>query len=177
MRTPRSHSCKSVLIVDDNPWIRKVLCERFQREADLAVCGEAENGKEASEKAKQLRPELIVLELSMPVMNGLDAARILRWLLPSVPLIMYSAFGDKLIERQARLIGIRELVPKSQDAAVLISKARSLLTPKGKLGKFARQRGCFSTISDSAFAADHSNVFGYSGFETQPQLRLLVLTV
>ncbi|PYX19192.1 MAG: hypothetical protein DMG87_12845, partial [Acidobacteria bacterium] len=46
-----------------------------------------------------------------------------------------------------------------------------------KLGKFARQRGCFSTISDSAFAADHSNVFGYSGFETQPQLRLLILTV
>ena len=120
--------------MDDNPWIRKVLCERFQREADLVVCGEAENGKEAIEKAQQLRPELIVLDLSMPVMNGLDAARILRRLLPSVPLIMYSmysAFGDKLIERQARLVGIRELVPKSQDAAVLISKARSLLTPRG----------------------------------------------
>ena len=129
MRSPSSQSCKSVLIVDDNPWIRKVLCERFQREADLVVCGEAENGKEAIEKAQQLRAELI--DLSMSVMNGLDAARILRRLLPSVPLIMYSAFGDKLIERQARLIGIRELVPKSQDAAVLISKARSLLTPKG----------------------------------------------
>src|SRR5437879_11389389 len=117
MRSPSSQSCKSVLIVDDNPWIRKVLCERFQREAGVAVCGEAENGKEAIEKAQQLRPELIVLDLSMPVMNGLDAARILRRLMPSVPLIMYSAFGDKLIERQARLIGIRELVPKSQDAA------------------------------------------------------------
>ena len=45
-----------------------------------------------------------------------------------------------------------------------------------KLGKFARQRGCFSTISDSAFARDHSNVLGYSGFDIQPQLRLLVLT-
>ena len=130
MRSPSSQSCKSVLIVDDNPWIRKVLCERFQREADLVVCGEAENGKEAIEKAQQLRPELIVLDLSMPVMNGLDAARILRRLMPAVPLIMYSAFGDKLIERQARLIGIRALVSKSQDAAVLISKARSLLTPR-----------------------------------------------
>ena len=78
-----------------------MLCERFQREADLVVCGEAENGKEAIEKAQQLRPELIVLDLSMPVMNGLEAARILRRLMPSVPLIMYSAFGDKLIERQA----------------------------------------------------------------------------
>src|SRR5438876_10278960 len=130
MRSPSSQSCKSVLIVDDNPWIRKVLCERFQRGADLVVCGEAENGEEAIEKAQQRRPALIVLDLSMPVMNGLDAARILRRLMPSVPLIMYSAFGDKLIERQARLIGIRALVSKSQDAAVLISKARSLLTPR-----------------------------------------------
>ena len=130
MRPPSSRSCKSVLIVDDNPWIRKVLCERFQREAGLAVCGEAENGKEAIEKAQQLRPELIVLDLSMPVMNGLDAARILRRLMPSVPLIMYSAFGDKFLEQQARLIGIRALVSKSQDAAVLINKARTLLTPR-----------------------------------------------
>src|SRR5437667_3212867 len=45
-----------------------------------------------------------------------------------------------------------------------------------KLGKFAGQRGSFSAISDSAFARDHSNVFGYSGFETQPQLPLLILT-
>jgi|SRR5690242_18648492 DNA-binding NarL/FixJ family response regulator len=130
MRPSSSHSFKSVLIVDDNPWIRMVLRERFQREADLAVCGEAENGKEAIEKAQQLHPKLIVLDLSMPVMNGLDAARILRRLMPSVPLIMYSAFGDKFLEQQARLVGIRALVSKSQDAAVLISKARSLLTPR-----------------------------------------------
>src|SRR5207245_9701250 len=107
MRTPHSHSCKSVLIVDDNPWIRKVLCERFQREADLAVWGEAENAKEAIEKAQQLRPELIVLDLSMPVMNGLDVARILRLLMLSVPLIMYRAFVDELIQRQSRIIRIR----------------------------------------------------------------------
>jgi hypothetical protein len=46
-----------------------------------------------------------------------------------------------------------------------------------KLGNFAGQRSSFNAISDSAFAADHSNVFGYSGFNTQPQLRLLILTV
>src|SRR5437660_11341425 len=100
MRSPSSQSCKSVLIVDDNPWIRKVLCERFQREADLAVCGEAENGKEAIEKAQQLRTELIVLDLSMPVMNGLDAALILTRLLPSQPLIMYSALSANRLARQ-----------------------------------------------------------------------------
>ncbi len=130
MKPPTSHPRKTVLIVDDNPWIRMVLRERFQREADLAVCGEAENGKEAIEKAQQLRPDLIVMDLSMPGMNGLEAARILKRLMPSVPLIMYSAFADKFLEQQARLIGIRALVAKSQDPAVLINKARTLLTPR-----------------------------------------------
>jgi len=125
MKPPTSHPRKTVLIVDDNPWIRMVFRERFQREADLAVCGEAENGKEAIEKAQQLRPDL-----SMPGRNGLEAARILKRLMPSVPLIMYSAFADESVEQQARLVCIRELVAKSQDPAVLISKARSLLTPR-----------------------------------------------
>jgi chemotaxis response regulator CheB len=120
---------KSVLIVDDNAYIRRVLCELFKREADLEVCGEAGNGKEAIEKAQELRPDLIVLDLSMPVMNGLDAARVLKRLMPTVPLIMYSAFGDGSAEYQARLIGISEVVSKSEGASVLIHKARLLLYP------------------------------------------------
>jgi DNA-binding NarL/FixJ family response regulator len=99
----------------------------FKREADFEVCGEAENGKKAIEKARELRPDLIVLDLSMPVMNGFDAARVLKRLMPTVPLIMYSAFGDKLAEKQARLIGISEVVSKSEHASVLIHKARGLL--------------------------------------------------
>lgn len=63
----------------------------------------------------------------MPVMNGLDAARQLKRLMPTVPLIMYSTFGDVFGEQQARLIGISKLVSKSQPAAILIKKARSLL--------------------------------------------------
>ena len=114
---------KSVLIVDDNAFIRKGLCELFKRETDFEVCGEAQNGKEAIEKAVKLRPDLIVLDLSMPVMNGLDAARTLRRLMPTVPLIMYSAFAERLAEHQARLIGISEVVSKSEQASVLIHKA------------------------------------------------------
>ena len=118
---------KSILIVDDNDYIRQTLCDLFKREADFEVCGEAENGKEAIAKALELHPDLIVLDLSMPVMNGLDAARELKRLMPTVPLIMYSAFGDGFMEQQARLVGISELVSKSQPAAILISKARGLL--------------------------------------------------
>ena len=118
---------KTVLIVDDNAYIRQALCDLFKREADFEICGEAENGKEAIAKARELHPDLIVLDLSMPVMNGLDAARELKRLMPTVPLLMYSAFGDRLVEQQARLVGISELVSKSQPAAILVSKARSLV--------------------------------------------------
>ena len=69
-----SSATKSVLIVDDNAFICEALCKLFQREADFEICGSAENGKEAIEKARELRPNLIVLDLSMPVMNGFDAA-------------------------------------------------------------------------------------------------------
>jgi len=118
---------KSVLIVDDNAFIRQALCELFERESDFEVCGEAENGKQAIEEAQRLRPDLIVLDLSMPVMNGFDAARVLKRLMPTVLLIMYSAFGDRVAEHQARLIGISEVVSKAEHASVLIHKARGLL--------------------------------------------------
>ena len=118
---------KNILIVDDNAYIRQGLSELFQGEVDFEVCGDAKNGKEAIAKARELHPDLIVLDLSMPVMNGLDAARELKRLMPTVPLIMYSAFGDRFMEQQDRLVGISELVSKSQPATILVSKARSLV--------------------------------------------------
>lgn len=113
--------------MDDNAYIRAGLRELFKRETDFEVCGEAQNGKEAIDKAQELRPDLIVLDLCMPVMNGLEAARVLKRLMPAVPLIMYSAFGDRFAERQARLVGISEVVSKSEHASVLIHKARCLV--------------------------------------------------
>ena len=74
-------------------------------------------------------PDLIVLDVCMPVMNGLDAARVLKRIMPAVPLIMYSAFGDRFVEQQARLIGISEVVSKSGPFSVLLAKARNLLYP------------------------------------------------
>lgn len=120
---------KTVLIVDDNEFIRQELCELFQCQADFEVCADAENGREAIEMAEQLRPDLIVLDLSMPVMNGLDAARVLKRIMPTVPVIMYSVFGDRFVEQQARMIGISAVVSKSDPFSVLLAKARNLLYP------------------------------------------------
>jgi two-component system, NarL family, nitrate/nitrite response regulator NarL len=118
---------KSVLIADDNALIRQGLCELFSREPDFEVCGEAENGREAIEEAQELRPDLILLDLSMPVMNGLDAARALTRLMPEVPVIMYSAFSDSFTQREARSAGVSALVSKSENISVLLGKARSLV--------------------------------------------------
>lgn len=118
---------KTVLIVDDNPFIRHALYEVFNREQDLEVCGVAENGREAITEARRLHPDLVVLDLSMPVMNGLDAARTLQRVMPSVPLIMYSAFEDRYSEQVARIRGISAIVSKSEHVSILIDKARGLL--------------------------------------------------
>ena len=103
-------------------------CARYSSGKGILICGEAENGRDAIEKAKQLRPDLIVLDLSMPVMNGLDAARVLKRLMPKVPLIMYSAFGDGYVEQQASLLGVSAVVSKSEPATTVVGAARSLLT-------------------------------------------------
>src|SRR5689334_18238037 len=78
----RGAMVKAVLIVDDSSYVRQALCEFFRCEGDFEVCGEAENGREAIEKAQHLHPDLIVLDLSMPVMDGLNAARVLKALMP-----------------------------------------------------------------------------------------------
>jgi DNA-binding NarL/FixJ family response regulator len=120
---------KSVLIVDDVEIIRQALCQLFTSEGDFDVCGEAENGREAIDKAQELRPDLVVLDLSMPVMNGIDAARALRRLMPAVPLIIFSEYSDVFSAEEARSAGISALVLKSEHLSVLLGKARALLYP------------------------------------------------
>ena len=117
----------SVLIVDDSAAIRKVICELFTREGDFEVCGEAENGQQAIEMAQRIKPALIVTDLSMPVMNGLDETKILRKLMPEIPVILYSAHIDAFVEKEALAAGASAVVPKSEVVALLIARSRELL--------------------------------------------------
>jgi DNA-binding NarL/FixJ family response regulator len=118
---------RSVLLVDDNVMIRKMLYGLFIAELDFEVCGEAQNGREAIEKAQQLNPDLIIMDLSMPVMNGIDAARALNQLTPRVPVIIFSEYGNAFSEKEARSAGISAVVSKSEHISALVSKARALL--------------------------------------------------
>jgi DNA-binding NarL/FixJ family response regulator len=121
---------KTVLIADDNAFVRTALYEIFEREPDLHVCAVVENGREAIEEACRLHPDLIVLDIAMPVMNGVEAARVLRQMMPAVPLILYSASPDAVSEQAARTIGISGLISKSEKVSVLVETVRGALHPK-----------------------------------------------
>jgi DNA-binding NarL/FixJ family response regulator len=125
-----------VLIADDNPLIRNGVRRLFEGESGFEVIGEAKHGAEAIEKAIALRPNLIILDFSMPVMNGLEAASMLRKNVPSVFIIMLTLFvGDKM-EASAREAGVHAFVPKNHAATRLVPTARALFDkrpiPKGK---------------------------------------------
>jgi DNA-binding NarL/FixJ family response regulator len=121
---------RSLLVVDDNRVFREALCEFFRRDGHFEVCGEAEDGRDAVQKAQLLHPELIVTDLSMPVMNGLALARHLRELMPAVPVILYTAHSDPFIEREARLVGVSAVISKSEPITTLISMAKSFFDGK-----------------------------------------------
>jgi CheY-like chemotaxis protein len=85
---------RTVLVADDNPIIRKILCRIFEVEENYDLCAEATNGQEAIDLALKHRPELIILDFSMPVLNGIDAARELKKLMPDVPIILFTQYPD-----------------------------------------------------------------------------------
>jgi len=103
----------SILIVDDSPDIRRALRRLFDSKSSLKVCGEAVDGRDGIEKAQQLKPDAIVLDMSMPGMDGLEAAKVLAQVVPSAALIMFTNFaGDQFLKREVLSAGIRQVVSK-----------------------------------------------------------------
>ena len=114
-----------ILIVDDNASIRHILRAEFERR-DWKV-EEARNGREAIEKAEESNPDLIVLDLAMPVMNGLEAAPVLRPMLPTVPIILFTLYADKFLEREAISAGVTAVVSKDAPVKTLVNQVKDLL--------------------------------------------------
>ena len=114
-------------MVDDNAAVRGLICELFSRESDFRVCGEAENGRDAILKAQELGPNLIVTDLSMPLMNGLEETCTLKKLMPEIPVIIYSAHMDAFFAKEALAAGASAAVAKGEVVAQLIPTARVLV--------------------------------------------------
>lgn len=116
---------KIVLVVDDHEIVRKMVCSMFI--AQGFEVHYAENGARAVEKAQELHPHLVVLDLAMPVMDGLEAARKLKMLMPSLPLLMFTNNVGAILEQEARAAGIAAVISKS-GSAELLAKAKALLS-------------------------------------------------
>ncbi len=110
---------KRVLIVDDHLAVRRAVTRVLESQPDIEVCGEAENGRMAIEQAQRLKPDLIVLDLSMPVMNGLEAARVLRTMMPDIPILLYTSFATSNLTEAALAAGVSRVSSKSNPPALI----------------------------------------------------------
>jgi CheY-like chemotaxis protein len=94
---------KTVLVADDSLVARRRLCQLFEAEAEYDLCAQAANGREAIELAKAHMPDLIIMDFAMPVMNGLEAARELKRIMPEIPIILFTLHADELMRTSAKL--------------------------------------------------------------------------
>jgi two-component system, chemotaxis family, chemotaxis protein CheY len=118
---------KRILIVDDSPIVRYTLRSLFDRHSSWKVCGEAVNGVDAVTRARELLPDLVVLDVSMPVMDGLEAARQLKQIVPSIPIVMFTSYESAILQHEAAAAGVREVVSKASSSEGLIHAIERLL--------------------------------------------------
>ena len=121
---------KKILIVDDSPVIRETVRFSLERHFDWQVCGEAVNGLDALHKAQESHPDIVVLDLSMPVMDGLKAARHLRQTMPSVSIVMFTSHDSPQLRHEATAAGIPKVVSKDSPLGTLTDAIEELLQPE-----------------------------------------------
>ena len=118
-----------ILVVDDFELWRRFACARFQTERDFQVIGEASDGLAAVEKAKELQPDLILLDIGLPGLNGIEAGRQIRELSPASKILFVTADPCPDIAREALGFGAHGYLCKS-DTAKLMEAARAVLRGK-----------------------------------------------
>jgi DNA-binding NarL/FixJ family response regulator len=126
----------SVLIVDDSEIIRRVMRDFFEALTDWTITGEAGDGSEAIQKARELQPDLILMDFSMPNMNGIEAASVLKNTVPSAHIVVFTMFDDALGSRLSSAAGVDLVIPKADGLGGLVKAVHNLL---GIPGKFTGQ--------------------------------------
>jgi DNA-binding NarL/FixJ family response regulator len=130
---------------------------------DFEVCGEAENGRMGVELAVKLKPDLIILDLSMPVMDGLQAAREIRELMPAVPILMYTSFTNANLPAEALAAGVRKVATKPSPPEELVEDLRRGLSVDNDLVAAPVARvGCRSRHHDQSISVFLAGFAGLS---------------
>ena len=122
---------KQVLIADDSKTVRRILKLFLQAQRNLNVCGEAANGFEAVEQAKKLQPDLILLDLAMPEMNGAEAASVLKKLMPKVRIIVFTMYSENIGRSLTSAIGV-DMVLSKPDGMMALMQAVQTLTSQDR---------------------------------------------
>jgi len=117
-----------ILIVDDHEIFRRGLRSLLESRADWEVCGEATDGQDAVAKAKQLQPDVIVLDITMPRLNGLDATGVIRKEVPSAKVVILSQHQPALMKQVALTAGAGAYVTKSEVSRELMAAIDGLLS-------------------------------------------------
>jgi two-component system chemotaxis response regulator CheY len=118
---------KSVLIVDDSQAIRRLTRTFIESQTKFEVCGEAVDGLDGLEKARDLHPDLIILDFSMPRMDGLHVAKELKRTMSQIPVILFTVYADAIDLKDVSFAGVSAVVSKSDDLSVLAERVEYLL--------------------------------------------------
>ncbi len=117
-----------VLVVDDSPIIRKLIRSILEKKSDeFEIVGEARNGKEAIELVKSLSPDIIALDITMPVMGGLDAAEEIKKIAKDSKILLITSFIDEEGAKKANEMGIRHILQKPFSPSSLIETLEKMV--------------------------------------------------
>jgi DNA-binding NarL/FixJ family response regulator len=123
---------KRIMIVDDGPEVRQVIRAVFEARTDYEICGEASNGAEAIEKALALKPDLLLLDVAMPMLNGVEVASVLTGSMPQMPIVIYTMYNELLGLSLATAVGAKAVISKADGISKLIECVHDLLEPKAQ---------------------------------------------
>jgi len=107
-----------ILIVDDSPSVRIALRKFLEQNSCWQVCGEAEDGQEAVDRVRQLKPDLVVMDFLMPVQDGLHASEQIRAIFPEMPILLCTMFASSQLSQKARSAGVQGILPKTSIARI-----------------------------------------------------------
>src|SRR5215217_4405404 len=122
----------TVMLADDHALFRRGLRSMLEFEADIEVVGEAGDGQEAQDLARELHPDVTLLDINMPGVNGIDAARELRRAFPRMGIIMLTMFAEEEIIDQALQAGADDYLRKDTPFDEIVGKLRAAANGRSK---------------------------------------------
>src|SRR5262252_1847459 len=119
-----------ILVADDHEVVRRGLCALLRAQPDWEVCGEASNGREAVEKALKLKPEVVILDVGMPSLNGLEATRQILKSSPQTKVLILTLHDSDQVVQEVLNAGARGFLLKSDAARDLVAAVEALRRDK-----------------------------------------------